>query len=327
MKNFSKILLVLLAAASMASCQKDLCYDHDHGETRQPLTVRFDWSGVAEAANPSQMSLMVFAGASQPVEFQFAGMSGGALSLPAGDYQFTGFNSDTEMGTRGMSWGDFEIYSQQTELNAFSRMFATTRYVPKTRGTEEQPVIYEPDALWTSAAAGVEMSEQTYGQTVTMPMEEATRLYSFTITGIDNFDYITEVAGTLSGMSGSWIPALHRPSDDEVIIPFSVTKSADGTPAITGTVRTFGHCPGRGADNHNDHMLVVYAEVKSGQKYYYTFDVTEAMHDANHVIDGSGHTEVPIEISGLPIPKPIVNGSGFQPDVTVWNEVNIGIDL
>ena len=34
-----------------------------------------------------------------------------------------------------------------------------------------------------------------------------------------------------------------------------------------------------------------------------------------------------IEVSGLPIPKPIVNGSGFRPTIDTWQGVEIEIGM
>ena len=317
--------LFIVSLAALYGCQKDLVYPEPE-KPKSPLTVQFDWSNTTDAS-PEEMSLMVFAGTSNAVQIQFAGKHGGGFTLPEGEFEFIGYNSN-EMAARGRTWHEFEIYSQQTDLNAFSRMFATTRNIPKCRGTEDQQVIYEPDMLWTSATDGVQVNDSTYGQTVTMPMELAVTTYTFTITNVENLKYASEIAGTLSGMSSGWIPAQHRATDDEAIIPFSVELAADGSASVTVSVRTFGHCFGHDADNHYEHQMVIYAEMVDGSKYYYTFDVTEAMHDENHVIDGgTGHTEIPIVIDKLPLPKPLMNGSGFQPDVTEWNEVNITIDL
>ena len=54
------------------------------------------------------------------------------------------------------------------------------------------------------------------------------------------------------------------------------------------------------------------------------------MHDTDHTNPddgGTGHTEVPIVIDQLPLPKPIVNGSGLQPTVDEWTEVFISIPM
>ncbi len=315
-------MLLLLAAATTASCQKELVYPEP--VLKGSLTARFDWADVPEAS-PGKMSLMVFADGSQPVEFQFRGKEGGDVDLAEGEYQFIGYNGDTEMAVRGMTWGEFEVYSQETDLNAYSRMFATTRNVPRTKGTEEQLVIYEPDELWTGVKeSAVAVNLATLGQTVTIPMEATTCVYNFVIRNIDNFIYVRDITATLTGMSGSWFPALHSPSDTHCIIPFHMEKD-DTELVIRGGVRTFGHCPDYEEGIYSEHFLVIYAEMIDGTKYYYSIDVTEQMHEAEHLI--GGETEIPIEIGSLPLPKPLVNGSGFQPDVTVWNEVNIPIDL
>ena len=188
-------------------------------------------------------------------------------------------------------------------------------------------MVFEPDELWTSAAEGVTVTADST-QVVTMPMESAITDYNFTITNVENLSYAVEVMATLSGMSASWLPAQHRGSDTHCIIPFPLT--GDGSSVLRGTVRTFGHCPGEDADDHAEHQLTIYAEMKDGSKIYFTSDVTEAMHDAAHLNPddgGTGETDVPIVIDQLPLPKPIVNGSGLQPSVAEWQEIQITIQM
>ena len=315
-------MLLLLAAATTASCQKELVYYQP--PLKSTLTARFDWTDVPDVS-PKEMSLMVFAEGSQPVLIQLPGKDGGDLVLAEGDYQFTGYNTDTEMAVRGMTWGEFEVYSQETDLNAYSRMFATTRNIPRTKGTEEQLVIYEPDRLTTGVKDSVTVDFEALGDTVSVKMEDATCIYNFVIRDVDNIRYVKDITATLSGMSGSWFPAIHSCSDTGCIIPFHMEKDEQEEGVIRGGLRTFSHCPAYEDGLYNEHFLVVYAEMIDGTKYYYSIDVTEQMHDLKHLIGGD--TEEPIVIEGLPLPKPLVNGGGFQPDVTVWNEVNIPIIL
>ena len=305
---------------ALASCQKDLVYPDT--TPKNTLTVRFDWAAAPEA-DPEEMSLMVYTGTAQPVRFQFTDKAGGEVLLTEGDYQFLAYSSDNEYYTRGNTWSGFEVYSNETDLNAFSRMFASTRSVPRTRGTENQLVIYEPEELWTGAYQHFSLDIHTVRETVTIPMKDVTYDYNFIIRNVDHLDYVVEIAATLTGMSESVYPSTGKPSDTACIIPFPMEKVDETT--VRGSVRTLGHCPGYADDVYNDHFLVVYVEMKSGGKYYYSIDVTEQMHDIDHLTGGL--TYKPIIIDGLPLPKPITNGSGFQPDITVWNEVNIGIDL
>ena len=326
LKN-SKIMasgLVLLMATALTACCSD---DHNQSDNGN-LSVRFDWTDQPEAA-PATMALAVFANGAQPVQTAFEGRDGGSLSLPANSYKLIAFNDDTEaLFSRGSTWDDFEIYAQETELVATARMFATTRAIPLARGTEDEQVIFEPDQLWTSATSDAVV--KTDGrQTIVMPMESAITEYNFTVNNVDNLSYVVDVMATLSGMSASWLPAQHRCSDTHCIIPFSL--SGEGS-TLHGTIRTFGHCPDEGhedPDDHANHILTIYAQMEDGTKVYFTTDVTEEMHDPEHHSEegGKGDATIPIVIDQLPLPTPISNGSGLQPEVGEWVELNIKIPM
>ena len=268
----------------------------------------------------------MFAEGAQPVQTAFHGRDGGVVGLLPYSYRFIAFNDDAEnVFSRGTEWDSYELYAQVTSFARLTRMFATTRSVPMARNTEDQDVILEPGMLWTSAL-GTTTLTAVGEESVTMLMEQAVTEYTFTITNVENLSYAVEVMGTLSGMSVSWLPAQHCGSDTYGILPFSLTGEGS---TLTGTVRTFGHCPGKGS-NHAEHMLTIYAEMKDGSKVYFVTDVTDAMHDPNHVNPddgGTGQTDIPIVIDDLPLPKPITNGSGLQPAVEEWQEVLLSVPM
>jgi hypothetical protein len=103
------------------------------------------------------------------------------------------------------------------------------------------------------------------------------------------------------------------------------------TEAFTGTavdestlvfhVRIFGHCP----DVTNQHILTIYAILADDSKWYYSVDVTDQMHDEDQNPDED--EEINIQLEDLPIPKPIVNGSGFQPTVDGWQSIDINVTM
>ena len=67
-----------------------------------------------------------------------------------------------------------------------------------------------------------------------------------------------------------------------------------------------------------------------GSKWYYTQDVGNQMHDPSHGGGGGGsdeNVEIDIVVDDLPIPKPIVNGSGFQPTIDGWQGIEIPVDM
>ena len=287
------------------------------------LTVRFDWTAVPDA-RPAEMALTVFTGGGQPVQIAFQNRSGGDVSLSGPRrFAFVGHNTDTEaLFTRGTDWCSFEVYSQRTTLSSVSRIFTRSNQVPRANGTYDEDVIFQPDELWTSATDGVFLHAGTH-QTITLPMEVATCEYHFVINNVENLSYATSLVATLSGMSGSWLPAIHACSDTYCIIPFELTGSGS---TLEGTVRTFGHCPDHVSGLH---MLVIYAVMKDGSKVYFTTDITSVMHDTDHTTDGTGtgNTDIPIVIDNLPLPKPITNGSGLQPDVEEWTEISILVPM
>lgn len=322
-RHLVRAMALLTALSSCDSDLRELCYDHNHKGA--DLQVRFDWRDNPDA-QPASMALAIFAEGAQPVQTAFHGRDGGVVNLLPYTYRFVGFNDDAEnVFSRGTDWEAYELYAQETSFARLTRMFATTRSVPMARNTEDQNVILEPGMLWSSAL-GTTTLTAVGEESVTMLMEQAVTEYSFTITNVENLSYAVEVMATLSGMSGSWQPASHSGSDTECLIPFTLTGEAS---TLLGSVRTFGHCPGKGS-NHAEHMLTIYAEMKDGSKVYFVTDVTDAMHDSNHLNPGeggTGHTEIPIVIDKLPLPKPITNGSGLQPDVDEWTEVFVTIPM
>lgn len=322
---------ILCLVALLCSCDhKELEYGGS-----ADVTVQFDWTKYP-LASPASMAMMVYSDDSQPVLISFDNQYGGSFVVPTGTYQLLSYNDDSpELFTRGDKFESFQIYPQHISLSNFSPMFAKTRNVPRAPETDDQPVITEPDVLWSSARPSVVLISDIENL-ITMPMQDAIKTYHFTITNVENLQYASELAGTISGMSEAWIPAVSHGSDVECIIPFNL--ESDGQSTITGSVRTFGHCPhntGAEGDPFNDHKLVVYVQMTDGNKYYYTFDITNSI----HITDPGGihssttdpdtplSTDVDIHLDDVPLPKPLNNGAGIHPEVTEWQEIAVDINM
>ena len=65
----------------------------------------------------------------------------------------------------------------------------------------------------------------------------------------------------------------------------------------------------------------MYAVLADDSKWYYTYDVTDQIHNA------PDPRNVHIVLDGLPLPKPIVNGGGFKPTVKEWQTVDVDIQM
>lgn len=314
------LLAITMTMLLLTSCtHKDL----DFPEGNSQLEVFFNWSLVPDA-QPDGMLLTLFSGSSQPVSFHFANPEGGSLMVPSKNYGMIAYNDNIEnLQTRGSIWNDFEIFAVPTVMTSISQMFASTRNIPKAPGTENQQIISEPDFLWVSACKDVDVKG---GKTITMQMKSSTIIFPFSITGVENIGQITNIAASISGMSGSCYPASGTISAPDCIIPFEL--KSDGVSTIYGQVRTFGHSDDEPADTR--HILVVYFQTADNSKYYVPIDVTDGIHKwiLQHP-PGGGQTpdDSYIEITDFSIPEPIGEDSGLQPAVDEWKEIDINIRM
>ena len=116
-------------------------------------------------------------------------------------------------------------------------------------------------------------------------------------------------------MSGGLLVGRNELTSAPVTVPFGVTS--DGISTLTADFLVFGQ---NGSVNPV-HKLVVYVIMSDGSKNYYTFDVSRQVDEA------ADPHNVHILLDGLPLPKPIVNGSGFRPTVDDWQNVDVNIPM
>ena len=285
------------------------------------MIINYDWSACPDAS-PQSMRLMAFAQGTQPEPYPSEGADGVTIALPINTYDFIAYNSDTELLiASGITWSDYEISCMQTMLEKMAKMFVNTRAIPMARGTENEDVIYEPDQLWYSAANGI-TTNTNRRNSYTLPMKEGTHNYVFQIDNVTNLDQVVDMVITVSGISASLYPASGECSDTHCVIPVKAYKN--GSSSIKATLRAFGHCPD--PEQQHAHKLTLYMELDNGTKWYYTSDITDGMHDENHIDGGTGNTDIPIVLPELPIPERF-NTGGMQPSVEEWHEIEIKVPL
>ena len=304
-------------ALALASCEhKDLCYDHPHSVS---LNVAFDWQ-LAPEASPASMDVYFFpAGGGTPQRFAFDGRDGGEVVLTAGTYDVLCLNSDTEtlLYRNTERWNTFEVYTRNASVLEGMGVRGDASEPPRAEGAEHESGALEPDMLWTASLTAVEVKDVPGGQTVTLCPEQSVTQFTFRITGADNLDHVSALSGTLSGLGRGFFPGPATVDAECVTVPFAVQNQDNAT--VGGAFRGFGHCP-----NGNDgtpHMFVVYAVLEDGSQWYYTYDVTAQVHNA------PDQRHIHIELDGLPLPTPITNGSGMQPDVDDWHDVIVDIPM
>lgn len=320
MKNtgFHILFAAVMLFVATACEHKELCPDHTH---TVDIQVVFDWQNAPDAA-PASMSLYLFpTGGGEALRYEFTDCKGGTIRVPVGSYGALCLNSDTENVRYHNTErkGTFEVTTRTADLfSGFSSLGVSSSGAPRAEGTEEEQVVLSPDMLWSDHAEGIVLKQTSATQIVTLYPRQSVSTYTVEIRNAENLKYVSGLSGSLSSLACGLLPGVGCDAvcGERVTIPFEAAVSADKI-TVTGGLLTFGHCPSEG----NTHTLTVYAVLADESKWYYTYDVTEQIHSA------PDQRNVHIVLDGLPLPKPIVNGGGFQPEVDEWQEVNVDIEM
>lgn len=313
MKKMNLILQMVTALAVLLfmSCEhKELCYDHSH---TAGIQVVFDWKNAPDAT-PETMRLYLFpTDGGKPQAYEFTDYRGGHINVPAGHYRALCVNSDTEsvLYRNIDSFDSFEAYAPDGVLNVRSSS------APRAEGTSGERIAKSPDRLYSTHLDDVMIELSKENQTVTLYPESSVCRYRVKITNVSNLKYISSGAifGAISGMSGGMLVGRNELTSESVTLPFGMIS--DGTSTLMADFLTFGQTGSTGSA----HKLVIYVIMADGSKNYYTFDVTRQVDEAANPHDAY------IILDGLPLPKPIVNGGGFQPKVDEWQNIDVDVPM
>ena len=323
------VILVLFLAALTSCRHKELCLHHPHTVT---LRVEFDWRDAPEA-DPRGMCVSFYQLEGKGYyRFDFNNTKGGEIQLRVGKYRAICHNNDTESMLFYNAAG-FETYGAYTrESNVLEPIYGnTTNYVPKASGAEEERAVLTPDMMWGCCAfdievtdTGVEYTCVPYSQyirrsgqrmsreehVITLYPHELTCIYTYEVRNVKNLKHVSQMCGTLSGMSGMLTFFNEKLDEECVTLPFE--SFSDGVSTVTGKFYTFGHHE----DNEEPHKMTFYVVMDDGAKYCFkdseSLDVTKQVHEAPNP------RRVHIVIDGLDLPQPIENGHGFRPVVDDW---------
>lgn len=315
MKQLAISFFALVVSASFTACtHKDLCLDHTH---TQDIEVVYDWRNAIDA-NPASMELFLFdVKTNESTRFNFQGRDGGPIRIGYGSYDAIGFNSDLTDWARFRNTSDastFEIYTDDaTSLSAYS---LDPLAIPRADASLQERVAVTPGMIWNDFEENVTVKSGVDKQVITLYPEEAVCHYTVTVRNIENAQYLrgSELDGTLSGMSESYLHGQKKASDSHVTMPF-VLYSTDGL-TLQSSFLTFGESP----ETKYPHILTIYMILSDGSKWYTTFDVSDQIYNA------PDPKHVDIVVSGLKLPKPISSG-GFVPDVTDWQDIQVDIKM
>lgn len=321
--------LCIAAAIALASCEhKELCYHHPHTVT---LRVEFDWRDAPEA-DPDGMCVYFYPeGGGSGERIDFNNTTGGEVSLRVGRYKVLCFNNDTE-AVQFYNADDFATHGVFTrEGNVLEPIYGNgATYAPRAADTEDERVVICPDMMWGCTATEVEVTEagvsyvcvkpgeagepvENDEQVITLYPHELVCTYTYEVRNVTNLKHMTQMCGSISGMSGVLTFSTEELGRECVTLPFGA--EAQGESTVVGKFYTFGHH----TDNPDPHKMVFYVVMDDGAKYCYkdskNLDVTEQVHNA------PDRRHVHLIIDGLDLPQPIENGHGFDPSVDDWEIV------
>lgn len=322
-----KSLFILLGLFLLSSCQyKELCYDHNHWVN---VNVIYDWSQSKadfKSEAVSGMSILFYSKKSEPVRYDLAGRNGGTVRLLPGTFVPLSYNNDTETillrGTDRIETA--EAYTRNSSMTEGTRLLTKASF-PRAKGTEDEPIILEPDMLWAGSGAPETLNIGDEDHSMTLVMKQRVTEITVTIYNVPNLQYTGQFGGSLSGLSPSVNLLTGELSEDCATQAFPITVK-DAT-TLEMTFRIFGHCPHEEEGVIEQHQLTIYAVLADGSQWYYTKNVTEEMHTPAQQQQEEEIHEIHIELEDLPVPKPIVNGSGFQPTIDGWQGEDIEVGM
>ena len=303
--------ITVCAVLLLISCEhKDLCNDLSH---TAKIQVVFDWKNALDAT-PETMRLYLFpVRGGNPQAYEFTDCRGGYISVPAGRYRTLCVNSDTESVLyRDIdSFETFGAYAPDGVLNVRSSS------APRAEGTSGERIAKSPDLLYTDRLDDITIELSGDNRAITLYPKLSVCRYRVTITNVSNLKYISldNISGALTGMSGGMLVGRNELASDPVTIPFGVVSDSIST--LAADFLTFG----QNGSGDSVHKLVIYVIMSDGSKNYYTFDVTRQVDDA------ADPRDVHIILDSLSLPKPIVNGGGFQPVVDEWQNVEVEVPM
>lgn len=338
MKRYRKPLYLFLSllffSCMLTSCKvKDLCYSHPHWVDIQ---VKFDWKKAPDA-KPEGMTVLFYNvddPSAEVVRYDLPGRDGGNVRLMPGRYRALAYNYDTETiryrNTELISM--YEAYTRESSISEGTMM--PYGDLPRGEGKETEHVILEPDMLWGATCEVFEIEMQdpvtydyvkegeqaTTHNSYTILMEPGPRVCNVTVTvhNVVNMKYTSNFAGALSSLAPSVFMESAVCGEGSVTEAYTFTKLDDAT--LQAKFHIFGHCPRLEEGKSTDHQLTIYALLADDTKWYYTVDVTDQMHDP---VKNPDKYNIFIDIYDLPIPKPITNGTGIQPSVDDWSNIDI----
>lgn len=309
MNNLLKAVLIILTVCFVSCRHKELCEEKIFAAN---VKVVFDWTQSPDAHVETMRMYLFPEDGGKALLYEFADIQGGNITVPVGRYKALCINSDTDsLLYRHMDRYDtFEVYSLDGSMNMVAYAALNQDESPAER------VGFSPDRFYTDRIENMRLEITENEQTICFFPENQVCRYRIEIRNVSNLQYMEEgwVTGGLSGMSVGRFLGENKLDAEPVIIPFEM--HSDGVSTLRTEFLTFGEY-----SLNQTHKVAVHVVMPDGNDKCYLYDVSEQIHHAPNPRD------VYIILDGLPLPKPIVPGSGFHAEVDEWESVEVDLPM
>lgn len=303
--NRLKFLNVLLFALILlfASCRnKDLCPECDK-ETG--VEIKFDWKDISNI--PEGMTVL-FYNMQDELVYKFNNVSpqGELIRIDAGEYRVACYNNDTEYvnWSGEANFDSLQVYTRQTDI-------ANYKQKPSDKLPEEE-LVKSPDFLCGSILIRKEIVPfAKYMQVVLLTPEPLLDKYSYSVSKIENGQYITKTMASLTGLSKRYYLGNSTKQNGIVTMVFDDNTLSDQTTKAIGNMLNLGYY--HNALNRNYLILYLWSP---GGNLRAVFDVTDQVkkapdpHNVHIVID-----------TKIIVPPPIDDNEGLDPSVDEWKDI------
>ncbi len=282
------------------------------------VEVVFDWRDAPDAS-PKSMTLYLYdREGGVPLRYMFSGREGGKITVPFGTYDavcMSSDNTDWAMLRNIDRMETFEIHTPLAGNFDVRTLFADKHDIVENTAED---VVLAPDMLWTGRGESYTVKDIAGRQLIILYPKEAVCHYTVDIYDVENLEYSegSTMFATLDGMAGGVWPGIESATDNDVIIPFTLSKD-DNENSLHAEFLDFGEC----ASKQLDHTLRLHTFLADGSAWTYAFDATPQIKSA------SDKRHVHLVFRGLPLPFPIQNGGSLKPYVEDWFITYINKDM
>lgn len=302
MRKLKELVFLILILLFTSCHNKELCPECDK-ETG--VEIKFDWSDVSDI--PDGMTV-VFYNMQNELVYTFNNVSpqGQLVRIDAGLYKVVCYNNDTEyVEWSGQSNLDsLQVYTRKAESPQSSKQ--------KAISLPDEELVESPDFLCGSLLIEKEIfAYADYMQIVMLKPEPLLDQYSYSVSNIENGQYVSKTAATLTGLSKRYYLGNPLHQNGIVSMIFADNDLVNNKNTAIGNMLNLGYY--HNPSNKNYLILYIWSP---GGNLRAIFDVTDQVrkapdpHNVHIVID-----------TKIIVSPPIDDNDGLDPSVDEWKDI------